>query len=294
MSALFFALLFGAGLFLLADGLTARHPTRSTARFSAGQAVRGRLQRFLDRAGLWHVRPWEFLVASLATGLLAALVAGLVLRWPVMTAGAFVGGLLVPALLVAQVADARTGAQQEALPDALGQLKSALQGGLSIQLGLITLEQDGPEALRAELTRLNREATATGNFTLAVAASRERIADPLWDLVTAALLLQDRKGSDSLSAVFDELARAARAELRVLQELRAQRVRTEWSARLLAALPLGLLIAGRLLSPAYFAVFDTADGQLWLALGGVLVVAAYGLMRWIGRPPATPRVLVLG
>jgi tight adherence protein B len=292
MSILFFALLVGLGLFLLADGLTAgRRPVR---RGGTRRALHGRLQRFLDRAGLRRVRPWEFLLASAAAAALGALVAGATLRWPVLVACAALAAGLTPTLLVAHAADQRLAAQQDALPDALDQLRDMLNGGLSLQLGLRSLEQEGPEVLRAEIRRITRDLATTGSFALALAASRERMAEPLWDLVTATLLLEDRKGADRLSAAFDELARDTRARLRVIQEVRAYRVRTEWTARLLACLPLGLLVAGRLLSPTYFQPFDDPQGQLWLGGCVVLIGLAYGLMHWIGRPPAEPRVLVAG
>lgn len=294
MSGLLFALLFGTGLFLLADGLTAQRHRAPTRRRARGWAGRSRVQQFLDRAGLWHVRPWEFLVASGVAGVLGGVLTSLVLHWPVLALCAVVAGALVPTMVVAHLADQRLAAQQAALPDALGQLRDMLNGGLSIQLGLRSLEDDGPAALQPELARITRDVATTGSFSLALAASRERVAEPLWDLVTATLVLQDRKGADNLSAAFDELSRSARAQLGVYQELQAYRVRTEWTARLLTSLPLGLLIVGRVSAPSYFVVFDDPQGQLWLGLCVALIGLAYGLMRWIGRPPADPRVLVAG
>ena len=294
MSVLFFALLFGLGLFLLADGLTARHRGGRGRGGAPGQALHRRVQGLLDRAGLRRVRPWEFVLASAIFGLLGGLVAGDTLHWPVLVACVAVAAGLVPTVLVAHVADQRLAEQQEALPLALAQLRDMLNAGLSIQLGLHSLEDGGPEALRAEFRCINRDAAATGSLAQALAASRERVQHELWDLVTWTLVLQDRKGADNLSVAFDELARDTRAQLRAWQEVRAYQALTEWTARVLAGLPLALLIAGRLVSPTYFQVFDDSQGQLWLGLCVVLIGLAYGLMRWIARPPIEPRVLVAG
>ena len=294
MSVLFFALLFGLGLFLVADGLTAP-PGRGRGRGGApGQALLRRVQGLLDRAGLRRVRTWEFLLASALVALLGGLAAGNTLHWPVLVACSAVAAGLLPTVLVAHVADRRLAEQQEALPQVLAQLRDMLNAGLSIQLGLRSLEDEGPEVLRAEFRRINRDAAATGSLAQALAASRERLQQELWDLVTWTLVVQDRKGADTLSVAFDELARDTRAQLRAWQEVRAHQALIEWTARVLAGLPLGLLIAGRLVSPTYFQVFDDAQGQLWLGLCVVLIGLAYGLMRWIARPPVEPRVLVAG
>jgi Flp pilus assembly protein TadB len=212
----------------------------------------------------------------------------------VLVACVAVGAGLVPTTLVTHLADQRMAEQQEALPDALAQLRDMLNAGLSVHLGLRSLEFEGPAVLRPEFRRINRDAQVTGSLAQALAASRERLQQELWDLVTWTLVVEDRKGADNLSVAFDELARDTRAQLRAWQEVRAHQALIEWTARVLAGLPLALLIAGRLVSPTYFQVFDDSQGQLWLGLCVVLIGLAYGLMRWIARPPVEPRVLVAG
>src|SRR5215470_18564879 len=70
------------GLFLLADGLTARHRRGRGRGGAPGQALHRRVQGLLDRAGLRRVGPWEFLLASAIFALLGGLVAGDTLHWP--------------------------------------------------------------------------------------------------------------------------------------------------------------------------------------------------------------------
>ena len=120
---------------------------------------------------------------------------------------------------------------------------------------------------------------------------RERLADPLFDVVAATLLLNDRVGAERLSAVLDRLAHATRAQLRVQEELRAHQARNVLSARIVAAVPLVVLVAIRQLNPAYLAVFDDWSGQLVLAGCVVSVAVGYAAMRWIARLPGEQRVL---
>jgi tight adherence protein B len=103
--------------------------------------------------------------------------------------------------------------------------------------------------------------------------------------------LNDRLGGRNVSQVLDSLAQATRAQLRVQGELHAYQARTVLSARIVAAVPLVVLIAIRALNPSYLAVFSDWSGQLILA-GCVLSVAlGYLAMLWLSRLPGEPRVL---
>src|SRR5918911_50306 len=127
-----------------------------------------------------------------------------------------------------------------AVPDGLAQLRDTLEGGLSVQVGLQGLAaDDGPEHLRAEAARLLADEALLGAFVPAVEASAERVADPLWDVVCATLLLERRVGPNQLARAFDELAQTARADLQVLGEAAARQAGIVWSARAGVLLGLG-------------------------------------------------------
>ena len=121
---------------------------------------------------------------------------------------------------------------------------------------------------------------------------RERLADPVFDTCVATLLLNEKLGSPQLTPVLAELAQAVRDELRVQADLRAQRTRVVLSARVIAAIPLVLLIAIRAVSTHYLDLFDSFEGQLVLGACTVSVVIGYQVMRWTSRLPIDQRVLV--
>src|SRR5207249_2618030 len=108
----------------------------------------------------------------------------------------------------------------------------------------------GPDVLRPEFATLAREMRLLG-FEAALLAMRERLADPVFDTCTGAILLNDRLGGRNVSQVLDSLAHATRAQLRVHQELQAYQSRNVLSARIVAAVPLVLLLVIRLLNPGY-------------------------------------------
>src|SRR5205814_751984 len=144
--------------------------------------------------------------------------------------------------------------------------------------------------LRPEFATLVREMRLIG-FDPALAAMRERLADPVFDVVAASLNLNDRLGGRNVSQVLDRLAQATRAELRVQQELRAYQAKNVLSAQIVAGVPLALLVAIRLVNPGYLAILNDPLGQLMLAGCAVSVAIGYLGMLWVTRLPGEKRVL---
>jgi Flp pilus assembly protein TadB len=110
--------------------------------------------------------------------------------------------------------------------------------------------------------------------------------------VAAALLLNDKVGGRNVGAVLDRLAHVTRAQLAVQREVRAHQVRNVWAARIVAAVPIVVLVAIRGTHARYLAVFDSLWGQLLLAGCGLSVALGYAAMHWLTRIPGERRVLV--
>lgn len=284
MIPLLLSVAFGGGIYLLYDGLTRpRRAARTTGSFH-------RVEEFLSQAGLHEVRPRDFVVFSVSTALAGGLVAQLLLGWIVVSLLVVGLGLIGPLLYYRHRRDRRRGLLQDALIEATGQLRDAIRTGLSVQNALLALAHSGPESLRPEFVRLAREIRLLG-FEPAMTAMRERLADPVYDVVAASLLLNDRLGGRNVSQVLDRLAQATRAELRVQQELRAYQAKNVVSAQIVAAVPLVVLVAIRAVNPAYLALFDGVPGQLLLAGCATSVAIGYASMLWITRLPGEQRVL---
>jgi tight adherence protein B len=175
------------------------------------------------------------------------------------------------------------------LIEAIGQVRDGIRSGLSIEESLRGLIRHGPGVLRPEFAIFARELQLDG-FAPALVAMQERLADPAFDLFAGSLLLSHHLGGHQVSQVLERLAFAARAQLKVQEELRAYQARTVLSARIVAALPLAILIVIRQVDPAYLAVFDDWIGQMVLAGCVVSVAIGYVAMLWIGRLPSEPRV----
>ncbi len=278
---------FGAGVYLIYDSLT----RPATPRRGADRGWTARAREFLVRAGLYGVTPGEFILFSLGAGALAGIIAQYVLGWLLVSVVATVVGGALPFLYYAERHDRRRAAVQNAMSEAISQLRDAIRSGLSIQEALHGLARNGPEALRGEFSTLVREARLIG-FEPALRGMRERLADPVFDIVSAALVLNDRVGGRNVTHVLDRLAIATRAQQRVHLEMRAYQSRTVLSARIVAGVPVVLLFVIRWLSPDYLELFDTWWGQLILMGSLASVAIGYMAMRWVARLPGEERVLV--
>ncbi|MBI4496652.1 MAG: type II secretion system F family protein [Chloroflexi bacterium] len=284
MIPLLLSLAFGAGIYLIYEGLTdPRLPATQPRR------LRG-VEEFLIRAGLYDVTPRDFLIFSIATSLVVGLFVQLFLGWGIVSLLAAGLGLVAPFTYYMRRHDRRRAAVQLALVEAIGQLRDAIRTGLSVQEALVGLARSGPDTLRPEFTQLVREIRLLG-FERAVAAMRSRLADPVFDVVAATLLLNDRLGGRNVSQVLDRLAQATRAELRVQQELRAYQARNVLSARIVAAVPLVVLVAVRQVNPGYLTLFNDWSGQVMLAGCLISVAVGYAGMLWMTRLPGERRVL---
>ena len=289
MMLLVFAGLFAGGVALVFDGLTRRAaPVVSSA---TGRAWRGRAQEFLRHAGLDDVSVRDFVLVSVASGLLAGFAAQVVLGWPAVSAAAGALGLLGPLGYYGPRRDRRQAAIQVALVEATAQLRAAIQAGLSVQQALVELARAGPEPLRPELARLLLDLRLEG-LVPALEDLRDRLADPLADQLVAALVLNDRVGGRQVGSVLERLAESTRASLAVLQEAKARQSQAVLSARVVALVPVIALVGLRTIAPGFMAVYDEPLGQLVLVGCVVWVLIGYGAMRWLGRLPETPRVLV--
>jgi len=82
-----------------------------------------------------------------------------------------------------------------------------------------------------------------------------------------------------------------RGTARARREVRAQQAEQVMSARVIAALPVLLIVVLRAVNPGYLDVFSTPAGQVVLAVCLVLPAVGYTLMRRTIALPGQERVL---
>ncbi len=282
---LILSLTFSVGLLLVFLSATTRWaPVRD------GQRKPSFFRAFLDRNGARQVGARDFVLASTAGGVLLAFATQLALGWLMVSVATFFVGLALPGWYLTNRHQREGTAIQAALAEAVDSLRSAVRAGMSVEEALASLARNGPEVLRPPLTDLVRDLRVSG-FDDAIRRSRERIADPVFDVVAAALLMSHRVGGRSLSTILEALSRSVRQTIQVEQEMRAHQAKNVLSARIIAALPLALILIVRGLNPGYLDVFSSATGQGVLALCLLSVAVGYAGMLRATRLPGEERVL---
>ena len=232
----------------------------------------------------------ELLVSSTASGVMLAAVTYLWLGWPVLALAAGLTGTLLPGWYFRTRAKRRRRTVEVAVTEAVEALRDAARVGMSLEEALRMLGRSGPLPLRDTFRAIERD-LQFGGLEPALRGARERVADPAFDTFVAALLMSYRVGGRHLADVLDNLARSVRASTRARREAEAAQAQHVLSARVIAALPLVLILAIRATNPEYLAVFASAAGQGVLALCLLSVVAGYAGMLRATQLPVGRRVL---
>ena len=286
------SLAFGLGLYLifrwLAGGQPEVRPDEDPNERPAGRA--GWIARRLASPGADGVGLRELAPASAAAGAMAALLAQLFFGWPVVTLAAAGAGLLLPTWYYRQRAQRRRGEIEEAVGEAVETLRDAVRIGLGVEEALRALAVTGPAALRPVFSQVERDLRLAG-FEEALERARERLAEPLFDTLAVALLTAYRIGGRNLAAVLDGLSASVRGSVQVRREVRANQAQNVLSARVIAALPLLLILVIRGSNPNYLAAFSQPVGQAVLACCLLSITVGYTVMLRQAALPGQERVL---
>lgn len=272
------SLTLGAGLLLTFLSLTERRPAAAPADDAPERPIRPA-----------SAAPGELAVRVAAAAASAAVVQ-VFLGWPALSAGAAIVGALLPSWYRSQRETRRREAVEEAVAEVVDALRDASRVGVGIEDALRSLGRSGPLALRPALRVLDRDLRLM-EFDVAIARARETVAHPAFDMLAVALVMSFRIGGRNLSGVLDGLGRSVRGTARARREVRAQQAEQVMSARVIAALPVLLIVVLRAVNPGYLDVFSTPAGQVVLAACLVLPAVGYTLMRRTIALPGQERVL---
>ncbi|MGC1909754.1 MAG: type II secretion system F family protein [Candidatus Dormiibacterota bacterium] len=230
-----------------------------------------------------------------------------VARFPAVAGAALAGllayvvlGLVAPALVIATLGwgaaaafrrwreshrSALLGAALLSATDLLAQL---LPAGHSTRQSLVVLAESGPTELRAEIARILARVNEVP-LEDALIEAQERMRQPLFTLIAAALTVGNRSGG-RLAPLLQELSRAAHQIDAVQGQLRAEQAQGRLGALVIATMPIGLLAMLHLVNPDYLAPYATVRGEL--LLGGLLSLIVLGYL-WMVRILRLPQPDVL-
>jgi tight adherence protein B len=245
-------------------------------------------------AALWGPRvDWRLPAAlQLAAGLALGLATGGITGLPVLAAGGAVLGVAMARTSLRVAIRARIRARQDAVLEAVRTLRGLLEsGGIGVQQALAVLAERGPAPLRSEFGAL-AAAGAAGRQAEAWVRARARIADPLFDLLSAAVLVQ-RPGGGALGPLFADLEDSVAAIHEVTREAEALQVQARSAAAVIVLLPVVFLLVLSALRSPYLDTYRRPAGALFLAAALSVIGLSYlWMLRWL-RLPAEPRLAVI-
>lgn len=217
-------------------------------------------------------------LVSLASGLTGAVIAGFL-------AGAVAGALLPPALIAAR-ASARERAErkkvEEAMPEAFGALAVSLGSGLSLAQAMRYVGDHAEEPVRTEFTRVSFSIACGIPAAEALADMIGRLRAPGLELVTLALSVSQRTGAP-LKGLLADAAKLVDERIGLARKLDVKTAQARMSARLVAGMPVAMIVFLSLLSSDFRTGVATAPGALSVALALCMNAAAWLIIRRIMR-----------
>ncbi len=278
-------LLFGLGAYLVwrsfGPPLPAR-PGRSTWRERLGDR--------LAQAGVEAVTPGGLVACCAGVAIFVFVAVAAVSRAPAIAVAFALFAAWGPYGLVRFRQRQRVAQLRDVWPDVVDNLASGVRAGLSLPEALAQIGVRGPVELRRPFARFGEDYRATGRFYESLDRLKATLADPVGDRVIESLRMARQVGGSDLGRLLRTLSAFLREDARARAELETRQGWTVNAARLAVAAPwivLGLLA----LRPEAVAAYNSTQGALVLACGGVMCVVAYRLMVRIGRLPDEERVL---
>ncbi len=163
------------------------------------------------------------------------------------------------------------------MPMAARAIADALTGGHTLTAAFGQAATGTPGPAGDELSRVGQLTALGAPVDEAVCAMRSRAADPGWQALATAILLQREIGGD-LAGLLRTLAAAAEDGARAEALARAALAQARATAQLIAAVPVIALLAIAVLDPATVTAMVSRAPSLILLIAAVLLGLVSGLM----------------
>jgi Flp pilus assembly protein TadB len=256
----------------------------------ATQPLRG---WFREQAGVAQASGWPWLdgrryiafrcAAAVGCGAGASAMTGL----SVMALPGAVGGSWLVCAAVTARGRARQVVRQDAVLESTRMLRQLLEtGATSVNQAITVLAERGPVTLRAEFRLI---AARSVGRRQAWKEARDRVAEPLFDMLAAAVLIQ-RPGGGELVPLFADLESSVSAAQEVEREARALQAQARSASTIIVALPIAFLVILSSLRSPYLDAFHKPVGELFLLAMLAVMAAGYLWMRRLLQLPGLQRV----
>ena len=281
MTALVAAVLAGSGVHLLWTSLAMGHRRlRRPMRATDGSRPRTSVTDWLVQAGLDDLRPREFLAATVAIGLLTAVITYGLFASPLPSVVMGVFGASAPAGVLRRRRKLTRERAQEAWPRIIEEIR-ILTGsvGRSIPQALFEAGRRAPVELRPAFDAAHREWLITTDFARTVGVLKGRLADPTADAACETLLVAHEVGGADLDRRLEALAEDRIHDVQGRRDARAQQAGVRFARKFVLIVPFGMALAGMSVGNGQSA-YREPMAQVIVGVAILLVVACWV---WAGR-----------
>jgi tight adherence protein B len=238
--------------------------------------TKGAVASALEEAHI-ALRPGEFIIISIAAGLLlAAILVGITGQWLFGLIGVVVGPLGGIGFLKRKVSSRRR-AFAEQLPDALSLIASSLSAGHTFLRAIQMMCEESEPPMSEEFARVVSETRLGDPVVDALDRMAKRLALRDLEWVVQAIRIQQTVGG-KLADLLHTLADFIRAREEVRREVQVLTAEGRMSAWVLGGLPLFLLLVIQVISPGYMKPLYQGWGLAVLAATGLSVAVGTGLI----------------
>jgi len=236
------------------------------------------------------VLDWRASATNATIAVVAAMIGWAMTGWLAVAALAAGVALIGPRLAGTKARRERAQERREALASWAEMLRDTVSAHAGLREAISITAKVAPRPIRAEVQRLSVRAERE-QLTKALRQFAAEVADPVADLIVAALVIASDRQAHRLSELLSQIASSAREQAGMRMRVETGRARTYASARALVLITFGFAVVLMLFSPTYMEPYDTAWGQLVLMIIAALFAAAlWGLVQ-LGRPAEAPRIL---
>ena len=254
---------------------------RFISRWWAGEAS------LAARAGWPWLNGRRLVLLQIAGAIAGAITAGALTGLPALAVPGALGFVSVGRAMVAGRARSQQVIRQDAVLEAVRMLRQLLEtGAANVQQAIEILGQRGPAPLRSDFRLI---AASPGGRRQAWNHARERIAEPLFDMLAAAVLIQGPGGGE-LAPLFADLEASVSSAQEVEREARALQVQARSASSIIVSLPIAFLVVLSTLHSPYLDAFRNPVGEAFLLVMLAIMGCSYVWMRRLLQLPGLERV----
>ncbi|MGA2836818.1 MAG: type II secretion system F family protein [Acidimicrobiales bacterium] len=269
----------GLGVTGLTFGLVVRSPVAGTdaAGNAGGPSRLGRMAAPGDIGGI---------LVAVAVGIACFVATGWLVAGPI-------GGLAaygVPRLM-RQTSTATSIAKIEAVATWTEMLQGTLAASAGLGQAIVATAELSPAPIRDATERLAAQIQAGVHPRSALLRFADEVGDPCADRVVCSLLLAFASRAQRLGDLLGALADSTREEVSLRLRIETSRASIRSGVRTVVVFSVAFAVGLAVFDRAYLSPFDSAAGQIVLAIVAGLYAAGLTLMVALARPPKPVRLL---